>query len=381
MAMVNEDDLYTELFQQVTKGPWLRSRTGTISCKYSAIQYIIIHYLINKIGQGIVTKENILDIIRFVLETMSDGIAQSMGAHLPLHRFKQFTPNERKLYEVITNYGSSKSDAMRGELSDYGTEITGAKTITDDIVYAGLVRPSSDNPNQLIIDHYFLIVKNGDGTFNIVSSYGSDRVSIIQNSILLDMDEFDEFVRALNVIKTERITREYTIEKSRSIIRNFMKKYFLSEESFRKTTVDPNNTGGRTHTNVRLIVEEAELYATPSRRGEYSVCSYNIVPTLYDIVERKLAEFSGASAPAPAFAPGGFGTFGVPGASVPSGGFGAIGPSGFGPSGFGSSASGASAENERMNMGGGNKKKHKTRKHRKHNRKSNRNKRNKSKAR
>ena len=338
--MVNEDDLYTELFQQVTKGPWLRSRTGTISCKYSAIQHIIIHYLINKIGQGVVTKENILDIIRLVVATISRGIDQILGSsYLKTHKLKEFTPNESKLYEVITNLGSSKKDAMSGKLLTYGTEITGAKTILDDIVYAGLVRPSSNNPNQLIIDHYFLIVKNEDGTFNIVSSYGSDRVTLIQKSILLDMDEFDAFVRALNVIKTGRTTRVYTIENSRQIIRDFMKKYFLPEESFRKKEVDPNNTGGRTHTNVRLINEEAELYASPSTGEEYSICSYDIVPTLYDIIENELTEFSRGTSRAPGTASG---SFGVP-----------------------SSGASASAENEGMNMGGGNKKKHKTRKGRK----------------
>jgi hypothetical protein len=144
-----------------------------------------------------------------------------------------------------------------------------------------------------------------------------------------------------------------------------MKKYFLSEENFRKKPVEPNNADGRTHTNVRLIDEEAELYASPVEGGEYSICSYNIVPTLYGIIDNEITKFSAGT---PGFAaPGGFGTFGVPGASVPSGGFGAMESSGYGSSGSGASGSGASAENEGMNMGGG--KKHKTRKNEK-NRKS-----------
>ena len=117
-----------------------------------------------------------------------------------VHRLKEFSSKEIKFYEILYNRGSSISHAERGELLKYGTEITGIKSIKNDIVFAGLTRLTEDN--ELIIDHYFLIVKNGDGTFNIVSSYGSDNVTIIQSSILLVNSEFDAFIRALNAIKT-----------------------------------------------------------------------------------------------------------------------------------------------------------------------------------
>ena len=49
----------------------------------------------------------------------------------------------------------------------------------------------------------------------------------MQSSIVLDTDEFDEFIRALKVIETEKTTRQYTIETSQEIIREFMKKYLF----------------------------------------------------------------------------------------------------------------------------------------------------------
>lgn len=320
-ALVNQNNesdkkrLYTDLFQQLSGERWLRSCTGSFSCKFSAIQYIIIHYLINKIGKSIVTEKNILTIIRLVMNAI-------------LQR-KYRTDSDNKLYQIVTNNGSSPSRAMSGELFNYGTEITGIKSISDGIVYAGLVCPSYDNPNQLIINHYFLIVENNDGTFNIVSSYGSDDVSIMQSSMLLDMKDFDEFIRALKVIETRKITREYNIEKSEEIIREFMKKYFLSTEYFRKTKVDPDNTGGRTTTNISLIDKEVEIYATPPPGRGFHIDSYDIVPTLQRVIQNELREFS-IRQPA------------------------------------------ASAENK-INMGGGNYKKYRTRKrskHRKRNRKS-----------
>jgi len=312
-ALVNQNEnnkeLYTSLFQKLSGERWLRSCKGSFSCKFSAIQYIIIHYLINKIGKGIVTEKNILTIIRLVM----NAILQQ----------KYKTDPYNKLYQIITNNGSSPLRAASGELFNYGTEITGIKSITDKIVYAGLVCPSYDNPNHLIINHYFLIVENNDGTFNIVSSYGSDDVSIMQSSIVLDTDEFDEFIRALKVIETEKTTRQYTIENSQEIIREFMKKYFLSSQYFRKTKVDPDNTGGRNTTNIRLIDKEIEIYATPPPGRGFHIDSYDIVPTLRRVIENELKEFSRSQL---------------------------------------SSISEDNEDNEEMNMGGGNYKKYRTRK-------------------
>lgn len=319
-ALVNQNDksdneeLYTDLFQQVSDERWLRSSTGSISCKFSAILYIIIHDLINKIGDGTVTDVNIPTITRSITNAIL--------------RRKYRTESDNKLYQILTNNGSSPSQADKGKLLNYGTEITGTKYISDDIVYAGLVNPSSENPKHLVINHYFLIIKNKDKTFNIVSSYGSDDVSMIQKSVILDIDEFDKFIRALKVIETEKTTKEYTNKKSEEIIRSFMGKYFLSKDSFRSKSVNGNYTGGRTTTNISLIPKEIEIYANPSPGRGFHIDSYDIVPTLRSVIENELKEFS-------------------------------------------ISQSAASAENK-INMGGGNYKKYRTRKRskRKHKRKS-----------
>jgi hypothetical protein len=329
MAAMNDksNGLYTELFQQVSDERWLRSCTGSFSCKFSAIQYIIIHYLIDKIGEGIVTKQNILSIIRSVIDAII--------------RRKYRTPLDDRLYQIITNNGSNSMGL------NYGKEVTGIKSIPDKIVYAGLVCPSYDNPKHLIINHYFLIIRNDDGTITIVSSYGSDDVSIMQSTVILDVKEFDEFIRALQVIKSGRATREYTIEISREIIRDFMKKYFLSAESFREKEVDPNNTGGRTHTNISLIDKEVEIYASPAEGRGFHIDSYDIVPTLHLVIENELIEFSRGRSAA--------------GAAV---------SENAGSASDENNANDAGAANEGMSMGGGNSKSRKSKRRKSKRRKS-----------
>jgi len=227
---------YTDLFQQTNACYWLRSTRGTTSCKMSALLYILIHLLMNEVTLScipMITRKIIKDISEF-----SDR---------PIQELKQILSNN----------------------SINGTVITDISFLKGYMWYVGLVKKSQDSfLLGNVIDHYFVIVQEKNGTFKTVSSYGCSRVYIEQYETPLNLCEFDTFIKALHQEVKTRATKQ--------VIRDFMIKHFLHLDHYVEKSVDPDENDGRTTTMPHLRDDEVEGYVTAKYHMEF----YPIMDTL-----------------------------------------------------------------------------------------------------
>ena len=229
---------YEDLFQQSSiSGHWLRSSTGTTSCKLSALLYILIHFMKDKISP--------YKIPSFTRQILKD----IQGDH----------PRVRHLKHILSNRSIN------------GTIIKDTTFLKGDMWYVGLVKKSQDMtlPGN-VIDHYFVIVRTEDG-FKIVSSYGCPFVYIKQYETFLNIDEFDGFIKALDKVRTRT---------SEEVIRNFIRKYFLNLDHYIEKKVDPDENDGRTTTSPTLREREVECYL----RSKYHMEFYPIMDTLQTMI-------------------------------------------------------------------------------------------------
>jgi len=229
---------YEELFQQSSiTGHWLRSSTGTTSCKMSALLYILIHLLIDKISSSQ---------IPILIEKIKNRIDK--------------------------NYECSNLKKILSNISTNGIVIKDKSFLTG-TMFVGLVKKSQDATlSGNVIDHYFVIIQNKDGTFKTISSYGCSLVCIKQYEKSLDLEEFDVFIKAL-----QQKTRS-----AKQLIRNFMIQHFLHLDYYIEKEVDPDENDGRTRTKPELRDSEVEGYVTSKYHLEY----YPIIDILQTIINK-----------------------------------------------------------------------------------------------
>jgi hypothetical protein len=135
-----------------------------------------------------------------------------------------FTDDE-KIQEMTTiNLSKNFKNPRLTKIFLENTRIDPSKEITnfDDIVFEdgiaflGIVKNNGYESNA--IRHYFLIKQNSNG-YSIVSSYGSEFVSIFQYETSITEDSFDTFVSKLNKINKNRYDK--------ITISSFMRWHFL----------------------------------------------------------------------------------------------------------------------------------------------------------
>lgn len=221
---------YKDLFQQTTACYWLRSTRGTTSCKMSALLYILLH----------------LDEVTLSCVPMIKKIIKDInGSH------------GTELKQILSNRSVN------------GTLIKDTSFLTGHMWYVGLVKKSQDLslPGD-VIDHYFVIVQDKDGTFKTVSSYGCSLVYMEQYETTLKRCDFDAFIKALQQTVKTRATKQ--------VIRDFMIKHFLHLDHYVEKDVDPDENEGRTTTMPHLRDAEVEGYVTSNYHMEF----YPIMDTL-----------------------------------------------------------------------------------------------------
>jgi hypothetical protein len=234
-------ELYEDLFQQSsTDGYWLRSSIGTTSCKMSALIYMIIHLLMGQV---------------------------------PPSRIPLLT---RKIIHYITKTEDTSTQDLKKIMSNHsvnGKEITDTTFLKDNTMwYVGLVKKSHDTFEN-IIDHYFVIVKEGE-SYKTISSYGCSLVYMKQYEKPLDLDELDAFIKALQQEVRTRATKQ--------LIRDFMIKYFLHLDHYVEKEVEPDENEGRSTTDPTLRDTEVEGYVTSKYHMEF----YPIADTLQSIIDK-----------------------------------------------------------------------------------------------
>lgn len=207
LPYVNSEE-YEIIFTNVeTKcGIVLRSEKGPIACKKSQLIYIIIA-LMWKYIVGLKQKPQsvLIAFAREVNRLFDICVSDRYPA------VQEFSLNGQPILPFIPVNDLSFLSRRRGDIKIY----------TMGLVHTNpSVEWSRQFPNG-VINHYFLIVNNGQNEFFIISSYGSDVVKIGQKITLLDLREFQNIINAFNGVGS--------IEEKNNYIIDFFYKYFLPD--------------------------------------------------------------------------------------------------------------------------------------------------------
>lgn len=179
-------------------GMQTRRSKAKVACRFSAIIYVIIYLLIkyNKYSMLVRDKKgniNVKDNAENVLRIFND-VCKSPELNTFLMKNKIGSGN-------FVHKNPTKNDLIQKSLFFMG--------------FLNVSEEAKSIDANGIIGHYFIIV-NREGTYYIISSYGSD-FDIPQTEIELDLKEWDEFVVNFNSMKPE--------------MKPFLKKYFLNNEN------------------------------------------------------------------------------------------------------------------------------------------------------
>jgi len=229
---------YKEIYKNVaTKCKIVRkSEKGIIGCKSSQLIYIIIALLWNNIS--------CLEVIDHFNPKYADY----------LKKITDFSEIVIRLYDICVSYTEPDIEGFSINLKPIipfievdNTKFLDTRYHRTKIYTMGLVFTNNNNKDTHpdgVINHYFSIVDIGR-KFYIISSYGSDVVSVPQKIVELDLREFQKIIDAFNGVGS--------VSERNIFITSFFNKYFLPDgrtiysrdEESGKKLIHPPEEGAR----------------------------------------------------------------------------------------------------------------------------------------
>ena len=170
----------------------------------------------------------------------------SSAIYILICMFLNLSPDEStEKIKLIYKYGNFKSNILSNIIGKNAADYTSIRisniyqlnsVFENGIVFLGLVTMGEDTQRYGAIHHYFLLKRNLDGTYSILSSYGSSNVAIRQYQTQLENpEEFNNFIKRLAEPDNLDAPEEYEVlrgrpksEEARPVIDTFIKKFFLN---------------------------------------------------------------------------------------------------------------------------------------------------------
>jgi hypothetical protein len=203
---------YQEIIRRVQTrdGPVTKSKKGYIGCKYSQVVHTLICLIWKPELNGEVSPRILLYIVKFVI--------------LAYDKCMTATFANRALYEFINN----NPTYMNGfSLDDTNLELVIDPSRSSFFPMALVLEPSAYNIQEYphgTVSHFFTIIKRDSG-FIILSSYGSNCVTVPQKEIPLELPELLECIQAL---ANQHNPNTQIKQEADRVVTTFMQKYFLS---------------------------------------------------------------------------------------------------------------------------------------------------------
>jgi len=185
---------------------------------------------------------------KFDLKTQSCYVSSVVYILIGMFSYLSLDEMTAKIKKVL-NFGNFQTPLLKNIVGGNAADITSIRISSfsqlDDvfengIAFLGLVTMGGEGRYvHGTIQHYFLVKKHKDGTYSILSSYGSSDVAMRQFQTELVTSELDVFA--------EDLAEPAKSDVAKTRIRDFMEKYFLNKAFGtiqRKTLSDMKDTYG-----------------------------------------------------------------------------------------------------------------------------------------
>jgi hypothetical protein len=213
---------------------------GYQSCYASAVVYILIGMIFDK------TPEQKKDILENLLSF--NHLQSSLLKSLIFNNAAQ--PSSIQIYDIRSLH----------------------RAFENGIVFLGLVAPNQGGSHQYgLILHYF-ILKERDGKYDIISSYGSYHVGISQYQTTVTAKVFNDFI--LSIEKPDKSAKD------KAIISTFMKTYFLDTTHKTKDRKTLEDYREYTKSSERLYPRDVRLSKNTPEEVDLEVGKYLKAPTV-----------------------------------------------------------------------------------------------------